>query len=788
MKKLLYIALLITLLLVPLQYINAESFADANDIFKVITPLPNSKVGGTIDIEWSSFDDDQTAIPYYIQLLDGATCKTTSYGRINSNSASNSSNTTNNKVSWDTHKTISTQSLNDGNYCLQICSAFKNTDAYYSICNARVITVVNVNKLPTISSTPTTLTINESEAWQYQIQSSDVDSDNLKYYLVFAPDFLEINTQTGLIKTKNNASRISENINIAEYRVVIGVDDGVSGTTTQEFTIRVEKGRVANLTAPAPTEPTQPTPEPQNTPSQISINTPKENTELSGVQNFIEWSVYDPDGIQEITLNYSSDLETWTEIVSKTEDSFARYSWDVTAIADGKYYLQIKVKDKKDEVVAKVSKPFLIKNAPVVVEEKKPLIVNIKPENDKVLTESPLNITGDFAPAEGEEINPDSFKLSLNDKDISEDCIKNLSGFQCTIKNPLAVGEYSIKAEIQDLNTNKGTFESKFSLQEKKVETTNNTSTSSSSNALVIILVVIILLIALVGLPWFFISYSKRKLRTTKTQVQQPGNAANYAYPQASVTFSEPQKPVQFAPIPQPSLQPTQNAEQPTVPAKQNNDQSKSFDDFMNTYSFGSQTAQPTQIKPAPVTPVPITPIASAQIQQTKQIGDIKPKQVEPKTSIKDTFNNLTQKVSNFIPKSPEVPKVEQESQPVLVNNNPNLSQNIQNAYSNGTSTTETPSSVTQTFVKPVIIDEKPVVAVNAQPEPISSPELNTTNQEYVTPTTADSSEEELKKMYPELYGAVPQEQDTTATNATTATSATQEPTTGDYYEPKPKD
>lgn len=761
MKKLIYIALLITFLLVPIQYLTAESFADADDIFKVVTPAPNSKVGGTINIEWTAFDDDQTSIPYYIQLLDGATCKTTSYGRINPNSASNSSNSSNNKISWDTHKTISTQSLNDGNYCLQICSAFKNTDAYYSVCNARVITIVNVNKLPTISSTPANLTINESENWQYQIKSSDVDNDKLKYYLVFAPDFLEINPQTGLIKSKENTSRISDGINIAEYRVVVGVDDGISGTTMQEFTIRVERGRAANPIDNAPSEPDKPS-EPENIASQISITNPKENAELSGTQNFIEWSIYDPDGVKDITLNYSSDLENWTEIITKSEDSFARYSWDVSSIVDGKYYIQIKVKDSKDEIVAKVSKPFNIKNAPEEIEEKKPLILNVKPENEKILTESPLNITGDFAAAVGEEIDSETFKLSINNTDISQDCIKNEAGFQCTIKNTLAVGSYSITAEIKDLNGNAGTYESKFEIQEKKTETpSNSVNTNSGSSALIIILIIIFLLIVLVGLPWFFISYSKRKLKTTNQQIQKPGNPSTYAYPQASVTFNEPdtKMPTYGNELPQLNSNTQTPGPVPMV------NQPKSFSDFMDNYSFNSRQGSPATVQPVTVTP------------ETKQIGEVKTK--KETSSISNTFKNISSKINSFVPKQPEPSNnVKNESSPVQFNTNPNLSQNIINAYSGGTSTNTKTNNEPEVFVEPKIVDESIL--------PINTPDANLTQPqtaEYVTPQT-QQNDDELRKMYPELYG-----QSSQATEQTSAqTESTTTPEDGEYFEPTPKD
>jgi len=754
MKKLFYIALLINFLLVPFQYIVAESFADADDIFKVLTPTPNSKVGGNINIEWSSFDDDQTTIPYYVELLDGSTCKTTSFGRINTNSASTSSQSINNKISWDTHKTISTQSLNDGNYCLQICSAFKNTNLFYSICNSRNITVVNVNKLRTITSAPSFLTINENELWQYQVKASDVDSDSLKYYLVFAPDFLEINGTTGLIKTKENNLRISGDLTVAEYRVVVGVDDKVSGTTTQEFTIRIEKGRNPNPANPnggSSSEP--PTTNPQNTPAQISFNTPKENDELKGVQNFVDWSIYDPDGIQEVTLNYSEDLETWTEVISKAEDNFSRYSWDVSGIEDGKYYLQLKVKDKKDEVVAKTSKPFYVKNSEENQTTTKPLIINIKPENTKSIDESPANITGDFAPAEGEEIDVDSFRLTLNDKDLTQDCVKNEAGFQCTVKDKLSEGNHQIIAEISDLNGNSGTFESSFNFKQRTVVVS---TPSGNSNSAIIIVALILLLIVLIGLPWFFIGYSKRRLKNaTKQPVHINIDPPNYAYPQATVTIQN-----------QPAFVPT------PVVAPQQQDQSKNFSDFMSNYSFN----QPQQsVLPQPV----------AVQQEQKKIGEVKPqKPIAPKTSISDSFKNLKSKVSSFIPKATE-DNIKHESKPVEVSNNPTLGQNIQMAYSGGTSATKTPE---ETFVEPKIVDEpivlpsqpqvmEPVKSLPAS-QPVKPPVISDT---YVTPTVADQSEEELKRMYPELYGTGMLQPEPQATNPTASAP-------GDYYEPTPKD
>lgn len=732
MKKLFYFALILNIFLVPFQYLNAESFADVDDSFSVISPLPNSKVGGNINIEWNSFDDDQSAIPYYIELLDGATCKTNSYGRINTNSASNSSKTTNNKLSWDTHKTLSNQNLADGSYCLQICSAYKNNDMYYSLCNARNITIVNINKLPTITSVPNPLTINENESWQYQVKASDTDNDNLKYYLVYAPDFLQINATTGLVSTKENAKRLSDEINIAEYRVVIGVDDGISGTTTQEFTIRIERGRADNPSTPTTPEPTEPeTPEepeaPENTPSQISFIHPTENEVFKGIQNFVEWSIYDPDEVKSITLSYSLDLENWTEIISKEEDSFSRYSWDVTSLVDDNYYLQLKVTDKKDETVAKVSKQFNIKNIEIDPVELKPIIINLRPENTKVLTESVTTISGDFAPAEGEQINPDSFKLSINDIDVSNRCVKNEAGFQCTLEEALSIGNYTLKAEISDINEHTGSIESTFSIEEKA--STPTTETNSNSNTITIVIIVGLLLLILVGLPWFLIGYSKRKIKKSKNQVStQPPVPTNYAYPQAVVT------------LPENNLQTPQPPKQTTLPSAPQTTGANDFSSFMSEYNFNQEK-------------VP-----------NKVIGQVK-EQKNTKKNINETFKEISNKVSTFVTK-PEA-KQQSESTPIQP---ASISQNIQSAYTGGTSTQ---SKQVEEFVEPTVIDEIDQEGAVAPTDTTSS------DSQYVTPKAPD--DEELKRMYPELYGTGML---TSEINKTTQNNDVND----DYFEPVPKD
>lgn len=686
MRKLLSIVLTSIILFAPLQVIIADPLIDPNDSLEVVTPIANTKIGGNIKIEWRSFDDDQTAIPYYIELKDGATCKSNSFGRIGNNASSNSSKDSTNSIEWNTRETNTNKNIADGNYCLQICSAFKNGDQFYSVCNGRRITIVNQNSLPTINSTPSSLIINNTENWNYPLRASDTDGDQLRYYLLFAPDFLEINNSSGLIQTKEGVNRISNDINIAEYRVVVGVDDGVSGTTTQEFRIRVERNKTSNPIA----QPTNPEP-PQNIATQINIISPKDGTLFKGAINNVEWTALDPDGIEQVVLSYSSDLENWIEIVKSSETIFSRYSWNVSEITDGKYYLQVKITDKKGESVARVSKEFTIQNQEIDPDALKPLIVNVKPENGNTLSQSPTNIVGEFAAAEGETIDTNSLRVSLDDQNISSSCARTTEGFDCTLEQQLEPKEYTLSIEVEDLSGNSGRSESKFGISAPQVEVPQN-NTGNNNTLVIIIIAVGLLIFVLIVLPWLLIGLSKRRSNKPKIKETKVVNIDN----------------------PAPSNQVNPTVQQP---------QSEIGNDFFNSYSFNTSTTPVNQ--PAPVAPSQV---------------------------MNNTFKDISKKVSTFTPKVEE----KSEIKPVLLSDNPNLGQNIQMAYSAQTTAQQ------DTFIEPKPID---------QPTELPSPVATT--------------DEELKRMYPELYGTgllnVTKKQEDTKDNST---NSTQDP----YFEPKPKD
>jgi len=104
-----------------------------------------------------------------------------------------------------------------------------NTDAVTQI---YTLTVINVNKPPTITSTPIT-SVNEAQTYSYGVEASDADGDTLIYILTTAPNWLSINSETGLIS--GTAPSVDSN---TDYDIVVEVSDG-KDSTTQNYTLTV---------------------------------------------------------------------------------------------------------------------------------------------------------------------------------------------------------------------------------------------------------------------------------------------------------------------------------------------------------------------------------------------------------------------------------------------------------------------------------------------------------------------------------------------------------------------
>lgn len=98
------------------------------------------------------------------------------------------------------------------------------------------VTVGAVNRAPTISGTPTT-SIKVAEAYQFVPTAADADGDTLTFSADNLPDWLSINTQTGVVSGTSGSADAGTYENI-----VISVSDGTLSASLAAFNIEVVNG------------------------------------------------------------------------------------------------------------------------------------------------------------------------------------------------------------------------------------------------------------------------------------------------------------------------------------------------------------------------------------------------------------------------------------------------------------------------------------------------------------------------------------------------------------------
>ncbi|MEO6729132.1 MAG: cadherin repeat domain-containing protein [Candidatus Dojkabacteria bacterium] len=530
MKK--FLALFITtILLAPIFSLGlkAEVLGDPNDILTVATPSPNQKIGGTVNVTWYMYDNNQNVIPYKLNLYDASTCRTTNFGQINSTNTGISSTTQLNSYSWNTRSTLSTANLVDGNYCLKICLAMKNGSGDYSACNARFVKIVNNNRAPIINSIPTNLIIKESEAWSYQIRATDPDGDTIIYRMVAGVPFLTINQQTGLISTNGVSKALPAGVNRADYNIIVSADDNFAGSVNQQFTITIIKDTSVGVPPPVTTPVSTPTGVTPNKPSVINFTSPKEGQEFTGMENKISWEASDVDGINSLKLSYSKDANTWLDITKFTGTIPSEFNWDVGGIEDGSYFLQIIVKDNIGNEVSRISKKFAVNNNSAGPDQtNNPLIINLKPQNNSQISELRPEIAGDFIPADNAEIKADTFTIQLNGQDGLLDCQHDNKSFSCRPKDDLKEGLNKITATIKDSSDREVKVEWSFSVStlgavSSPVGTTNEETViilgrEIPRNIFNIILIVCCIAGLLILIPWvLYLLWTGRKKKEETT-------------------------------------------------------------------------------------------------------------------------------------------------------------------------------------------------------------------------------------------------------------------------------
>lgn len=432
-----------------------DPLADSADQFIVIAPSANQKVKNNVVVSVRAYDNNQPQITGSVELWDSSTCRSSRLGVIASPTTFQSNQTTNNTINWNT------TSIADGEYCIKVCLNLKEGNNPYLACNGRRVRVLNTNKAPTITSFPQNLSVYENDPWEYDVNATDADGDQITYRLIQTANFLSIDPQTGLIRRGTPNVTFTGDIVRYDYTIIVAADDNFSGAATQQFVLSILKrpAPVTPSTTPPTNPPTVPEPEPEevNTAAQITFISPKENQILRGKDNVVQWKIVDTEELQSGVLLYSADgdIPEFTSIFEFTDSNVTSFNWNVSMIPNGKYFLSLSTIDEDGVKTIKASPIFNIQNSTVVEPEPTPgvsliTVTETSPRDEATLNLSQPTISGSFSIVEDLEVDVESFTLKLNNDDFTDSCTVSGNEFVCEIGEELSNGSYQVKITAED--------------------------------------------------------------------------------------------------------------------------------------------------------------------------------------------------------------------------------------------------------------------------------------------------------------------------------------------------
>ncbi len=536
------------------------SLADSADRFIVSTPSSNSVVRGNVVISFRAFDDEQLNINYNVRVLDAATCRTSNYGNINPGNSVPSNTNQNFSFIWNSTRTNSTSNLNDGRYCLKICTFLLNGNTPYSACNSRIVTVANNNRAPVINSTPQNLRFTEGQRFSYQINATDPDENRLRYRFVRTVDGFRIDN-SGRV---TNDSLSTFGLNAAAIPITVAVSDGVNPEVMQNFIIQVysntgavtddesddeeildeEEGndddKEKNEDEEDPTDEDNDTIDEDRDETEVDPDTenyklifPNENSTVTSDSMVIKWEFSSYEGIDTLELEYSSDQESWHKIGDEFSDLRNYYVWDIAYFNNGEYYIRLNIRSE-NQVQRIISDKFNIQkpeDKPISEDEEVdlesvPLIINLNPENNtEVESKSAQDflVSGDFIPSKDSEIITESVVITLNGNDINEMCEIDKNGFLCNLKDSLNEGKHIAKVTVRDTNEKTTEAEWSFTIKSQDAIVIPTPENDSSEQKVIIfgreidqMIFIVLLLILSIGLalliiPWLLFAMWNRR-------------------------------------------------------------------------------------------------------------------------------------------------------------------------------------------------------------------------------------------------------------------------------------
>lgn len=528
---------------------------DPEDRLDFISPSPNSVVKGSINVRFGLYDDENTAPNYEVRLFDYATCNNQSFGHIILPPLPNLNSSKEVSFVWNTTATQSVSSLADGNYCLRVCAALKNSGVDYSACDARQIRIANTNRIPSITSTPLKLQFKQGEIFNYQIIASDPDGDNLTYRFSQTASFLSINPQTGLITSTALNALGYESL---KYPIQIIVSDGKGGEVSQSFTLEIigpkpptppitqnppkqdgnnqqgnnNNNNDGNNNNNNPDEVLDPdTDEPQEE-IKIELINPQQNEIINQSIYKIKWKGLNT-GVEALKIEVSSNLTDWITIADNIQPEQTYFLWDARGQAPGRYSFRFSITDKNGKETQQISSEFEITEKDNNQDSDNiPIIINFKPEaGSKISNEFPTIISGQFIPSLGSNIDVSSVTIKLGAREYNDFCQISEDEFICDSKERLSAGRYSVSITFKDTSNKEGNAEWFFDITGEggQVIEENNSDNSGTIilfgrvitvGGLIILIIILIIALILLIVPWTLYSIWRKKRETTVTKTE----------------------------------------------------------------------------------------------------------------------------------------------------------------------------------------------------------------------------------------------------------------------------
>lgn len=523
MKKILF-TIILSLGLSFFYLSNTFSQSSELENFRIAYPFDKSEIINNQKIIWQV--DFETNLDYRIKLYS-STCsdpENTFVGTISSGKYTQESKTEGGlyEFDWNLSKPfIDNISLKNGSYCLAIEVNIDNDLSQTFEAYKDIQIVDNGSATPIIKKDSLKTIITEGESYEFDVEAEDSDSEKLTYSFESAPDFLTINSENGIITSKDKVTQYGS------YIVSILVKDESGNSDILTYNLNI----IRNLSS--------------LTENSIKISTPSillfnnSNSEI-GIE--LESGV----NFEEMFLSFSKDGKVFSQFFSGKVAPNFKLPYNI--IEPGEYTLRINYKDKNGVFFGKIITFYIAKESEFNVRTI-PSIYDLEPLDGANILSNPPIISGKISIQESLENNEFDLKVFLNDEDISDSCQFEEEIFECILREEISVGANKLKFEVRDSQNNLNSKSVVFSIggsdspNDPNVvnkDTINLFGTEFSTGILAVAVILVVLGIIVILIPWFIFSLWIKRSRKKDYYTLNSENYNNtYNAPPISPTIGE---------------------------------------------------------------------------------------------------------------------------------------------------------------------------------------------------------------------------------------------------------